>query len=113
MTSIHVDEDVGEHDVEYQLGTEQILREPEQKDRLLLPAESKVTPAISLVMPTLNDEGESGSTSSGPRTRSANSACRPRLSSRTARPIEPRRPPTRKGAIVVEPDGKGYGYAYQ
>jgi len=110
MSSINADQGDG---VSGQIETE--LREPDtlQDEGVLLPADSDITPAISLVMPTLNEE-------EGIREciRRAKNAFRELgvqaeiiiSDSSTDRTPEIAR---EEGAIVLTPDGKGYGYAYQ
>jgi hypothetical protein len=79
----------------------------------LLPADSDVEPMISVVMPTLDEEDGIGECIDRVQTAFANLQIQGEViisDSSTDRTPEIAR---EKGAIVVEPDGKGYGYAYR
>lgn len=94
---------------------ERELREPDisQDEGVLLSADSEVTPEISLVMPTLNEE--EGIQECIQRAKNAFRELGVQAEiiisdSSTDRTPEIAR---EEGAIVITPDGKGYGYAYQ
>ena len=81
--------------------------------RWLLSADSDITPTVSVVMPTLNEED--GIAECIERVRNALDKLQVHgeviiSDSSTDRTPEIAR---EMGAIVVEPDGKGYGYAYR
>ncbi|MFC6763664.1 glycosyltransferase family 2 protein [Natrinema soli] len=82
-------------------------------DELLVGADSDVTPAISVVMPTLNEEDGVGECIERAKTAIVELGITAEIilsDSSTDRTPEIGR---EMGAIVVEPDGKGYGYAYR
>ncbi|MFC7202643.1 glycosyltransferase family 2 protein [Haloferax namakaokahaiae] len=81
-------------------------------DELLLPAESDLTPTLSVVMPTLNEEG--GIAECIDRITNALEALQVYGEIVVSDSSTDRTPEiaAEMGAIVVEPDQKGYGYAY-
>jgi len=84
-----------------------------EADHLLVDAESEVTPALSIVMPTLNEEEGVGECIERAKNAIAELGMSAEIilsDSSTDRTPEIGR---EMGAIVVEPDGKGYGYAYR
>ncbi len=84
-----------------------------EADHLLVDAESEVTPALSIVMPTLNEEEGVGECIERAKNAIAELGMSAEIilsDSSTDRTPEIGR---EMGAIVLEPDGKGYGYAYR
>lgn len=81
--------------------------------RWLLSAESDIDPAISIVMPTLNEE--EGISECIARVQNALDELQIHGEVIISDSSTDRTPEIAKemGAIVVEPDGKGYGYAYR
>ncbi|QKY20491.1 glycosyltransferase family 2 protein [Halolamina sp. CBA1230] len=113
MSSINNEQGVNGEREEYQLGEPQTAQESREEEGVLLPADSEATPAISLVMPTLNEEEGIRECIRRAKTAFRELGVQAEIivsDSSTDRTPEIAR---EEGAIVVEPDGKGYGYAYQ
>ncbi|WP_312907602.1 glycosyltransferase family 2 protein [Natronosalvus caseinilyticus] len=84
-----------------------------EADGLLLDADSEQTPQLSVVMPTLNEEEGVAECIERAKNAIAELGMRAEIilsDSSTDRTPEIGR---EMGAIIVEPDGKGYGYAYR
>ncbi|WP_411964454.1 glycosyltransferase family 2 protein [Haloferax sp. YSMS24] len=88
------------------------LGDPKSGDELLLPRHSEQTPTLSVVMPTLNEEG--GIAECIERIKNALEELQVYGEIVVADSSTDRTPEIAQemGAIVVEPDKKGYGYAY-
>ena len=113
MAQSDISADSATESTTYDAGASSTVPEPEGSADVLLPADSDVKPAISLVMPTLNEE--EGIRECIQRAKNAFRELGVQAEiiisdSSTDRTPEIAR---EEGAIVVEPDGKGYGYAYQ
>lgn len=101
--------DEGGEEITYELGDVPTY----EADDVLLPADSEATPAISLVMPTLNEE--QGIAECIERAKNAFRELGVQAEIIVSDDSTDRTPEIAEemGAIVVNPDGKGYGYAYQ
>lgn len=113
MSSINISDEGGEVELEHQHSEEPTVAEQDDRDGVLLPADSEATPTISLVMPTLNEE--EGIRECIQRAKNAFRELGVQAEiiisdSSTDRTPEIAR---EEGAIVIEPDDKGYGYAYR
>ncbi len=113
MSSINTEQEVSDPEVEYHVGDDPTVPDPEREEGVLLSADSEVTPAISLVMPTLNEE--EGIRECMQRAKNAFRELGVQAEIIVSDSSTDRTPEIAReeGAIVVEPDGKGYGYAYR
>jgi len=113
MSSINTDQEVGEQGSESQIEQGPRVDDSQGEAGVLLAADSEVTPAISLVMPTLNEEEGIRECIQRAKTAFRELGVQAEIivsDSSTDRTPDIAR---EEGAIVVTPDGKGYGYAYQ
>ncbi|MFC6861885.1 glycosyltransferase [Halomicroarcula sp. GCM10025817] len=99
--------------IDESVGIQPTLEGGKQEDSWLLPADSDIKPVVSVVMPTLNEEA--GIAECIERVETALSALQVPGEVVVSDSSTDRTPEIAEsmGAIVVEPDKGGYGYAYQ